>query len=107
MGPIHRFMVSWSRHSGWFGERQFPFDAAVECAARSELRRKHADSRSVANLVNVIGHIHDHRAQLDRSAIAQINSLGDRAVDLDIEGKISGVRKAGAQAAAVNSIDAE
>src|ERR1700688_4251747 len=91
----------------WLRERQFPLDSTVQGPARTVLRGKDADSRSVTDQIGAVEEIHDRDARLQLAHLRYDEAARDRGIDLDIEGEVSGIREAASQPAAIDPIDAE
>src|SRR6202035_745848 len=85
---------SWTRRRRGVSERQLPFDAAVESAARSVLGSEDADPAPIAHLVGAVSEVHDRGPNLDRAAFSEFDSLPNPDIDLNVGKEISSVGEA-------------
>src|SRR5215467_8168963 len=78
-------------------------EAKVESAARSELRREHADAAAVTDFMDSIKDVDHIKAHCRRLGLAvPFEFMGDAGIHLGEERKCIGVGKAASQAAAVD-----
>ncbi len=69
-----------------------PRQPAEEPAWRSVLRRKDADARSAANLIDLVGHVDDGEAQRQRTGAGNFKGMSRPKIDLHIARGVIPVR---------------
>jgi hypothetical protein len=76
------------------GER--PGHRKVDRPPGSELRRSDADSRAVAQLVDVVRHVQEREPRVELSKLAQFEAVRHGDVQLTVAGEVFGIDKASA-----------
>src|SRR5579859_3533938 len=82
-------------------------DACVDGEVRAILRRAHADTRSVAQLIDAVERVDDHQPCVELPDQRLIEVLYHAEIDLRIERQLVGVRKAATQTASHQSVERE
>src|SRR5262245_49236843 len=102
-------LASSSKRTPHTNQRSKPLcEDKVERATGSELRREHADTGSIADVMDAIENVDHVQAYSRRLGLAiPFEFMRDTGIDLDEERKLAGVGKAASQTAPVDHIGAE
>src|SRR5260221_4221261 len=103
----------WSAPAGARGLRKWAMfqerlrHAREERATRAELRRAHADSGAVAQLVGLVEQVDHREPEIDFPESGKVERLDQPQVHVGVPRQVLGVGKAFAQSASIEPVDAQ